>query len=60
MLMENNFEQGQAVLIKAVVDYGPAKPGKLVRVRVLNTDITFWVPPEDLIHAEPDKCDGNE
>lgn len=58
--MENNYRNGQAVLIKGIVDYGNAKPGKLVRVRVLNTDLTFWVPQEDLILAEPDKCDGNE
>jgi hypothetical protein len=56
--MENSFEQGQAVLIKGIVDYGNAKPGKLVRVRVLDTDLTFWAPKEDLIPAEPDVCDG--
>lgn len=58
--MENNFEQGQAILIKGIVDYGNAKPGEMVRVRAIDSDIPVWVAPEDLIHVEPDKCDGNE
>lgn len=56
--MENNFRNGQYVLVKGIVDYGPAKPGKLARVRVLDTDLTFWAPQEDLIPVEPDACDG--
>lgn len=58
--MENNFRNGQAVLIKGIVDYGSAKPGKMVRVRALDSDIPVWVAPEGLILAEMDKCDGNE
>lgn len=59
-MMENNYRNGQAVLIKGIVDYGNAKPGKMVRVRAIDSDIPVWVAPEDLILAEPDKCDGNE
>ena len=59
-MMENNYRNGQAVLIKGIVDYGNAKPGKMVRVRAIDSDIPVWVAPEDLIPAEPDKCDENE
>jgi hypothetical protein len=58
--MENNFKDGQYVLIKGIVDYGNAKPGKMVRVRAIDSDLPVWVAPEDLVLAEPDKCDGNE
>lgn len=58
--MENNYRNGQAVLIKGIVDYGNAKPGKMVRVCAIDSDIPVWVAPEDLILAEMDKCDGNE
>lgn len=59
-MMENKYRNGQAVLIKGIVDYGNAKPGKMVRVRAIDSDIPVWVAPEDLILAEPDKCDENE
>lgn len=58
-MMENNFKQGQAVLIKAVVDYGNAKPGKMVRIRTKDSGEEIWVKPSECIHAGGDKCGGN-
>lgn len=58
--MENNYKNGQAVLIKGIVDYGNAKPGKMVRVRAIDSDIPVWVAPENLIKAEPSRCDGGK
>lgn len=56
--MENNFEQGQAVLIKAVVDYGNASKGRMVRVRTLDSSEELWVSPSECIKTSPSSCDG--
>lgn len=58
--MGNNYRNGQYVLIKGIVDYGNAKPGKMVRVRAIDSDLPVWVAPEDIVLADVDKCDGND
>ena len=58
-MMENNFKQGQAVLIKAVVDYGNAKPGKMVRVKTPESGEEFWVCPSECLHERGDRCVGD-
>lgn len=56
--MENDFKNGEYVLVKCVVDYGNATPGKMVRVHIPDNSSPVWVAPENIIRAHEDKCDG--
>lgn len=56
--MENDFKNGDYVLVKCIVDYGVAKSGKLVRVHTPDNDVPIWVAPENIIHVPENMCDG--
>lgn len=56
----SNYKTGDRVLIKAMVDWGQAKPGHMVRCIAKGEEETpLWILPEDIVVYPPSTCDGN-
>jgi hypothetical protein len=58
--MTSKYKDGDTVLIKAYVDWGRAKPGRMVRcIANGEEDTPLWILPEDIVAYPPSTCDGN-
>lgn len=58
--MTSKYKDGDTVLIKAYVDWGSAKPGRMVRCIAKDEPETpLWILPEDIVAYPPSTCDGN-
>jgi hypothetical protein len=56
----SEFKDGDTVLIKARVNWGSAKPGRMVRCIAKDEPETpLWISPEEVIPYPPSGCDGN-